>query len=373
MKHSLRFCIKILVAVFAFLIVISTTGVVEAEPIDYSALFSRVDTADGIFADMLASELADAFEADPKGFLDALIDEPESRQEGASFLLVYDLHYDDNMELESDICELRDTNPEYSKILDKIITDLEDFRANTEVSNAGTAPIFGQTPFDPETIRGFIDGNLELRNTDEGFYQTIANAYMMSPALFARTVADLSEKDIAYLGKAISYSLSRSKRTPLLATLDKLDPGYVANILLQRELRAGSVTLSDLKEINKEARKTYLSRSAKAVCERSLLPPIIGTMTYTSGQLVAGDYENLKITLSETTATMSSRSYWIEVYRTDGSTRQLLSERTVIIPPGNSSLDFNFSIERSITGSFFTYVKVYSEENGVFLVSKTET
>lgn len=70
--------------------------------------------------------------------------------------------------------------------------------------------------FDIDTIRGFINTNLELENVDEDFYLAIARAYQTNPRLFAEMIEDLNADNIKYLAEGIAYAVAKSLPINLL-------------------------------------------------------------------------------------------------------------------------------------------------------------
>ncbi|HWP97352.1 MAG TPA: L,D-transpeptidase [Syntrophomonadaceae bacterium] len=101
--------------------------------------------------------------------------------------------------------------------------------------------------------------------------------------------------------------------------------------------------------------------------------PLIGSINYSSSPLVAGQGEDLTFGLSETTATQTARSYWVEVYGVRNSSAYLISSKYVEIPPGYSTVTTSFRLSFWETGPLTTLVKVYSTSGGTQLSQRQST
>lgn len=75
-------------------------------------------------------------------------------------------------------------------------------------------------PFHVPTVRRMIENNLEAGNPDEEFFHALANAYLLSPTLFAEIISDFAEEEIQYLARAISYDLFKTGRSELASVPD---------------------------------------------------------------------------------------------------------------------------------------------------------
>ncbi len=76
--------------------------------------------------------------------------------------------------------------------------------------------------FDPEKIKRFIDLNLQLGGeSDDGYKQTVANAYLADPILFAELILDYPPEEIDIVLGSVSSGLKLlNKKPPIINESD---------------------------------------------------------------------------------------------------------------------------------------------------------
>lgn len=158
--------------------------------------------------------------------------------------------------------------------------------------------------FHAPTIRKMIDVNLELQNIDEEFYHLLTNAYLTDPALLARTIADLSEDEIAYLAKAISYDLQKTDRVDqamlpedcgstsanAVARMIFTEAGNAANATLMAFMDAEIPTaaIASAAETN-ETQSLFINMHIPAAPNASVAAPLSVALTIVSHTAVSYD------------------------------------------------------------------------------------
>lgn len=185
--------------------------------INYSELFARVLTTDGAYAEKLSDDIGNAFDQSPTDFLEALVSESAAVQDHVIMLLIYS-QYVETEEVYSAfhntvlrISEDTAVSDDIKMIAGQILEEMSTFLTQGDEKEPASETIIddAEYAFDKKTIENLIQLNLPLKNTDEGFFHTISQAYQASPVAFASLISDYSDADILYLAKGISYDYQK--------------------------------------------------------------------------------------------------------------------------------------------------------------------
>lgn len=347
---------------------VSAANVSQAE--NYSTLFSDALKTDGADSEMIASQLARAFDNDAKNLVCQLSLLTDNDKKEVARLVVYGESYQ-NLDVFS--VEVENLRGEFSDesalaVCDYLLDAAALLKSNCSDKLKDAESIRSEA-FDTETILSFINQNLENGCVDEEFFHVLGNAYRADPELFVSMIGGFDQDTINYIAKAVAYDcINHSNRS---ATYDcsSIQGNKGAILRLFEEEIANDNNNSLL--IFEDQDEASLSRFNPM--PRSSYIPTIGTMSYTTAPLYVGSSESLSVSFSETSHTSSSRSYYTKVYAVRNGTRWLKATKSIIIPPGVSTLTASYPMSFSEVGVIYTYVEVYSSNGGTLLASRQGT
>lgn len=184
-------------------------------------LFVLAPRSDGFYATDIGIKFHQGFQEDPLVFTDHLLEQPEDIQDRV-IEQTFCITHSRESELQEDqkriqaILEDSTLTPgqqemfrKYLDKIDQVFAMLEEAR-NPDPTDTPPTTI-DMPPFDPDTVRGFIDSQLQLRNADEGFYQTMTKHFLSDPEAFLELISDLSSTDARFLAKGIAYTLHKQE------------------------------------------------------------------------------------------------------------------------------------------------------------------
>lgn len=203
----------------------------DEETTNYSELFARTLTTDGAYTEILSDDIGSAFDRSPIGFLSALTFENDTVRNYTVMLLIYNQHVrgDEAYAIfQNTVLQISENSAEQDDIralANRILEEMSTFLTQSGEKQPSSDVVIddAEYAFDKDTIKNFIQLNLQLKNTDEGFFHTISQAYQSSPVAFASLVSEYSEADITYLAKGISYDFRKYGITDVAVS------GYVGN------------------------------------------------------------------------------------------------------------------------------------------------
>lgn len=131
---------------------------------DYHPLFQEATTSDGVYADMVADKLGNAFDNDPSAFIKALSNQTDEEIKYVSDLTVYSHYFDDFESFKKEIATIKDSNCSDGELIvidafQSYINKLENPPASDEFVEPIEAAAFNQ-----EVIKSFIELNISLGN-----------------------------------------------------------------------------------------------------------------------------------------------------------------------------------------------------------------
>ncbi len=176
-----------------------------SDPNTLTALLEKLQSSDGAATEFYASELMKLFNSNADTFIAALDGKSDDViNQVLSFLVA-----------ETKTADLDDLLARFSQneSLSSILQTYVNARLSGE-QKTNTETVSGLA-FNPETIKTFIDTNLQLGNRyDDEYSQTIANAYLEDPVLFAELLQSYSSEDTDTILDSVSDGLALLNKEP---------------------------------------------------------------------------------------------------------------------------------------------------------------
>lgn len=377
MKHNTNRFFSIILA--AIMVVCCVVPMASALAVDdtystpnYASLFSQALTSDGAESELVASELADAFDSNAENLIDAIAEytTDEDEIDTITYLLSYGQAYRNFTNFELEIKQLQNSAVDDDAIvLESILNAINLFHYYDSIQLPDDSYIAEGNAFDPDTILNFIQINEESGNVDEEFFHVIGSAYRADPELFASTISQLNNSSVNYIARAVAYDCINHSDYTSTQSLLSIDTSQdtednIISIIEAEIANTSNGTLASFVECNQY---TFAAQP------RSSYVPTIGTMTYSSAPLYVGTSEALSVTFTESAHSSVARTYYTEVYAVRNGTAWLKSSKSITIPSGSTSTTISYPISFSDVGTFYTLVKVYSSNGGTLLTSRQGT
>lgn len=338
---------------------------------NYELLFEKALESDGADNETIAAQLADAFNKDSERFVNSLTVFKSDNKTTISQLLVYGESYGSLEVFEEKIGELKNSTDDTAKlsVLDSISEALNSYQFYSTQVPDGELAKSEYNVFDPDIIKGFIDGNILNGNIDEELYHTLGNAYRMDASLFVKTISDYTPEVIDYIAEVVAYDCNKfSEEIINPVETENLTVSETAILkIFKNKIASDENTLPDTFPLSNED-ISIAKESPKLV--NSTYVPTIGTMTYTSSPLYVGTTEYLKVNFTETAHSSVARTYYTKVYTVNNGVSSLKASKSITIPAGSTSVSVTYTMSFSTVGEIYTVVKVYSSSEGSLLTSR---
>ena len=360
---------KKVIAFFVVLFLIfslTTPSFAEESKTVYNEMFEKAEHVDGASAELYSDEISALFDANPELFITELSTQSDEIIDNIAFFLASG-HYSVGLdEYETILNNYVAASKKEAIVLEKLkAAEKTLYNAINGVVAEGTS-VSKADAFDPTTILGFIEANKEQGTIDEEFFWVIGDAYRADSKLFVETISSLSQADRNYLANGIIYTgCSRGLDIPI-------ELGFIdADTIKETNKRIESKEFSGIDSMFSYNSGESIEQIDEETDTRVVPIPTIGTMTYTSGDLIVGTSENLRIIFTERNNTSAKRQYLVKVYEKRNNTKLLKSTKTITFLPGQSQITANFNMIFYSVGSFYTYVEVYYSGGGSVLTSRT--
>lgn len=341
--------------------------------IDYEELFSSIDNADGARSEIVAQNLCEAFDANREMFISQLALFDSEKVEEVAWLLVYGKSYTGIYEFKNEMIAMQaEVAFAYNEqqVVNSIVDGINLYIANNYTVEVNSAEINSPTvpAFNAKTILRFIELNEETGNFDEEYFHTLGNAFRADPEYFADVIDELPAGVVNSVTEAVAYdcvkysytideeliSLSTSESV-VTKIIDK-----IAALSLEKTVSSTDTSITALGQ-----NQVYVPMS--------LVVPTIGNISYTTGNLDIGENEAIRVTINETSATTSERTYWVELHIVRNNVSYLKAGQNITMSAGTTAKNVLFTTSFSELGPVSTVIKVYSQRNGTLLASKQKT
>lgn len=327
-----------------------------------SELFSLLGETDGFKTEDLSYELYQAFETNPKEFIETAVDLQDDKLSKMAELLVYFAGYFDLDDFKEQVISCKDETLTESetRVVEKILQEI-DFQQNKTIVVGPTEELPEAPKYNPYFLDKLISAHVANNNfEDEEFYETLSNVLIEDPAVFSNAIEEISVVAQNEIISGVAQACVDNRKTYNLEDTGSLTREQ-ANIIskVQEQIDAIDSETSLKVELGENGDLTPMSTQV----------PTIGTMTY-SGDLICGEATTLTVNFSETTATSSTRTYWTEVYAIRNGKEHLKSSKSITFAKGSTSTTQRYSITFSDTGEVYTLVKVYSTRGGTLLTQR---
>ena len=351
--------IVLLAIIFTLSCLIPVNASNEAQTEKHQQLFADVVKDNGTNAELLADKLSIEFDKCPKTFTEELNTQGKETIKLIAELTTYGHYFEDFSGYKERVNELADSTAktELQNSIDSILG------ANTQVVNAEDYSATTES-FDVETIKHFIDVNLQIGEVNEEFFHTIGWVFRTDPILFAGLMEEYDKDEQEYLAKAVAYDCGKNDYSALTFRRDGIQRTSNKSLdLLIRELGNPE---------NKKLESFFSEENADGTLNgtKSTYTPTIGAILYGSSPIEVGAPVSLTVKYTESAHTSVARSYWTEIYCIRNGNSYLCSSKYVTIPAGSSTVTGTYTLTFTDVGPVYTLVKVYSTQNGTLLESR---
>ena len=201
----------------------------EKNQVDYASLFEQAMGSDGAEGESIAAALAEAYEANPDGFLSAMAQCPTQQIKASAALLVYGQSYGDLDAFAQDIQQRLNASTQSDLVLNAIIQAIDAYNtanpSGQQTDNAQPDP----SQYDVEKLRCFATEHDYTSGADEEFFSLLADVYRKEPETLLKAVEGLSDNQIDYIARGIAYDIINHDQYEPCKTLD-LDHPVIATV-----------------------------------------------------------------------------------------------------------------------------------------------
>lgn len=233
--------------------------------------------------------------------------------------------------------------------------------------------------FNPSTILQMIEANLSAHSVDESFFDNLTNAYLISPSLFSETIATLSENDIQFLAKIVSYSLQKSGRIDQAVMPDDCNTpmaSAVAKLIYDEVVYAEALSITDFVSFYEmvDLESIEQTEQIEDIAEGTIEPLQLGDFYIYSIGLSTNNvnqYSTVSAEISFGTDTVytTAQTFTIKVY-SSSSPETPIASRVARIPARSTGTTAYIPIPMNNPGSHSLVFRIY-DSNGTLLVSGT--
>ena len=237
--------------------------------------------------------------------------------------------------------------------------------------------------FHAPTVRQMIEANLSTGNTDEEFFHAIANVYLADPVMFAELIADLTEEEIEFLARGISYDLQKTERTELAVLAEHDDP-VVDSVLcfINEEIdNTANASLDSLEgiletsmDVTVEVSET-LTTAPPDADQLSIADILVDAPVPGSSEVDIFDATSANVTIRTYLTTTSSRTFIIQLYKrwlnpdTGSYSSFYATYCQVVLPANKTTVTATIPIEYYNTGVYQLYAVVRDTSGTVVATS----
>lgn len=339
----------------------------ETEMTRLGTLFQKAGKTDGAYTEMYALELVEAFEKNSAVFVQQLSQEAEQTQQEVTLLLTNEICWasaERKAKLREKLTALRvDANEEVVAVLDCVERNIKSWEEQRKQEQISTPPPqIRADGFHRETILKHITFHLDSMGRDDAFYTLLADAYAADPELLAELISAYTPTQIDYLAKGVAKGFTINKKT--VPTLISDAEHYDIVQQIERHI-ADEAILESKAEL--PAGKNVIGNGGDS---RSLSVPSVDMIMFSSDPLNTGDTETMRVVVSESFYTNSSRSYYMEIYQRSAFGTVFRTGKSFVIPPGVTELPVIVDLTFTEAGPCQVIIKVYSSAGGTLLTTR---